>query len=382
MNQDANAKVQALLEELVAGGEELGLQAAAYRNGELVIDAVAGVADRASGKPVDGDTLFTVFSVSKGVTATAIHLLAERGNLDYDAPVASYWPEFAQNGKAAVTVRDVLTHRAGVPHLPAGVSPEMLCDWEGMCTGIAALSPLWEPGTGTGYHAYSFGWILGEVLRRIDGRPISQFVQAEICAPLGIQDIYMGIPNAVEDRVATLENAPRPEGMPQPAADALIFQAIPPQVGTTGQVFNRADVRRAAIPAAGGIMTARALARHYAALVSVVDGVRLLSPERVATATTLQTEDTDLVINAPTRKGLGYFLGGPVSPMGGRVSAFGHPGAGGSIGFADPEFGLGVGITKNMLRVSPDPTQAAAFRIGARIREALGIPSGVPAASH
>lgn len=380
MNHEANARVQELLEELVADGEELGLQAVAYLGGQLVIDAAAGVADRESGRPVDGDTLFTVFSVTKGVTATCIHLLAERGQLDYDSPISRYWPDFAQNGKAAVTVRDALTHRAGVPHLPDAIAPEMMCDWDAMCAGIAALAPLWEPGTSTGYHAYSFGWILGEVLRRIDGRPIAQFVQDEICRPLGMQDIYMGIPDAVEARVSTLENAPRPEGMPQPPADALLFRAIPPVVGTTGQVFNRADVRRASIPAAGGIMTARALARHYAALVSDVDGVRLLPPERVALAAALQTDATDLVISAPTRKGLGYFLGGPLSPMGGRPNAFGHPGAGGAIGFADPDYGLAVGFTKNLLRVSLDPMRAAAYRVGAGIREALGIPSGAPLA--
>ncbi len=382
MDTAATATVQALLDELVADGTELGLQAVAYRNGELVIDAVAGVADRQSGQPVDGDTLFTVFSVSKGITATCIHLLAERGQLDYDDRIARYWPEFAAEGKGQVTVRDALTHRAGVPHLPDAITPEGLCDWEGICAGIAALPPLWEPGTETGYHAYSFGWILGEVLRRVDGRPIATFVQEEICAPVGATDIYLGIPDGVESRVATLENAPRPEGMPLPAPDALIMRAIPPQVGTTGQVFNRADVRRASIPAAGGIMSARALARHYAALIGEVDGVRLLPAERIAVATALQTDATDLVIGVPTRKGLGYFLGGPRSPMSERVSAFGHPGAGGSIGFADPEYGLAVGFTKNMLRTALDPTQASAYRVGEKIREALGIPSAEEVASR
>ena len=220
------------------------------------------------------------------------------------------------------------------------------------------------------------------MLQRIDGRPIATFVQEEICAPLGMRDIYLGIPDAEEARVVTLENAPRPEGMPLPPPDALILRSIPPQVGTTGDIFNRADVRRAAIPAAGGIMSARALARHYAALIGEVDGVRLLPPARVATATTLQTDAVDLAIGMPTRKGMGYFLGGPNSPMSERVSAFGHPGAGGSIGFADPEYGLAVGFTKNMLRVTLDPTQAAAYRVAQRIREALGIPSGAEAVSR
>ncbi|MGE0544026.1 MAG: serine hydrolase domain-containing protein [Dehalococcoidia bacterium] len=382
MDAKATAAVQALLDELVADGTELGLQAVVYRNGEVVIDAAAGIADRESGRPVDGDTLFTVFSVSKGVTATCIHLLAERGRLSYDDPIARYWPAFAAEGKGQVTIRDALTHRAGLPHLPEGITPEGLCDWEGVCDGIAALSPLWEPGTETGYHAYSFGWILGEVLRRIDGRPIATFVQEEICAPINAPDIYFGIPDAVESRVATLENAPRPEGMPLPPPDALILRAIPPEVGTTGQVFNRADVRRAAIPAAGGIMSARSLARHYAALIGEVDGVRLLPAERIAAATALQTDATDVVIGVPTRKGLGYFLGGPRSPMSERISAFGHPGAGGSIGFADPEYGLAVGFTKNMLRAALDPTQASAYRVGQKIREALGIPSAEEVASH
>jgi len=382
MDTQASAAVQELLEDLVADGTELGLQAVAYRNGAIVIDAAAGIADRDSGQPVDGDTLFTVFSVSKGITATCIHLLAERGQLNYDDPIARYWPEFAAEGKGQVTIRDALTHRAGVPHLPEGISPEGLCDWDGVCAGIAALAPLWEPGTDTGYHAYSFGWILGEVLRRIDGRPIASFVEEEICAPINAPDIYFGIADAVENRVATLENAPRPEGMPLPASDALIMRAIPPDVGTTGQVFNRADVRRASIPAAGGIMSARSLARHYGALIGEVDGARLLPAERIATATALQTEATDVVIGVPTRKGLGYFLGGPRSPMSERVSAFGHPGAGGSIGFADPEYGLAVGFTKNMLRTALDPTQASAYRVGRKIREVLGIPSAEEVASR
>src|SRR5262245_6617535 len=291
MNQDANQAVHTLLEELVADGTELGLQAVAYRNGELVIDAFAGTADRDSGRPVDGDTLFTSFSTTKGITATCIHLLAERGQLDYDDPITRYWPEFGQNGKERATLRDALTHRVGIPQMPAGLAPENLGDWEGMCTALAALPPLWEPGTATGYHAYTFGWILGEVLRRIDGRPIATFVQEEICAPLNAPDIYMGIPDEVEARVATLENAPPPEGAPVPPPDALIFKAIPPKVGVTGAIFNRPDVRRASIPAGGGIMSARSLARHYAALIGELDGVRLLPAERIAVATELQTEE-------------------------------------------------------------------------------------------
>jgi CubicO group peptidase (beta-lactamase class C family) len=360
---------------MVESGEETGLQVAAYLDGRLVIDAWAGTADPATGRKVDGETLFTVFSTTKGITATCIHVLAERGQLDYDAPVARYWPEFAARGKECVTVRDALTHRAGVPQMPDGSTTEDICDWDAITAQIAELSPLWEPGTQTGYHAATFGWILGEVVRRIDGRPIAAFVQEEICASLGIRDLCLGIPDEVEPRVAPLENAPPPEGAPLPPPDALILRAIPPQIGITGTVWNRADVRRASIPAAGGIMNARAIARHYAALVGEVDGVRLLPPERVAVATTLQTDATDLVIGVPVRKGLGYFLGGPFSPMSERATAFGHPGAGGSIGFADPEYRLAVGFTKNRLVTSLDPARSAAYRVSERVREVLGIPS-------
>ncbi len=208
MNEAANAAVQAGLERLVADGSQLGLQVAAYLHGELVVDAWAGVADRATGQPVTGETLFPVWSVTKGITATCLHLLAARGHVDYDAPVARYWPAFGAWGKARATVGDALTHCAGVPQLPAGTTPEALCDWEHMSAAIADLRPLFEPGTQTAYHAWTFGWIVGEVLRRVDGRPIAQFVQEEVCTPLGIQDLSLGIPDKVEPRVAHVLTCP------------------------------------------------------------------------------------------------------------------------------------------------------------------------------
>jgi CubicO group peptidase (beta-lactamase class C family) len=162
-----------------------------------------------------------VFSTTKGITATCIHLLAERGQVEYDAPVARYWPAFGGSGKEAVTLRDALTHRAGVPQMPDGLTPGDLGDWDRICAGIAAEAPLWEPGTQTGYHAYTFGWILGEVLRRVDGRPIARFVQEEICAPLGIRDLYVGIPDEAEARVAPLISAALTENVSGPAADSL-----------------------------------------------------------------------------------------------------------------------------------------------------------------
>jgi len=176
MLAEARASVGSLLEKLVSGGEELGLQVAAYHNGRLVVDAWAGLADAATGRAVDGDTLFTVFSTTKGIVYTAIHMLAERGLLDYDDPVSRYWPAFAARGKGSVTIRQVLDHSAGVPQMPEGATPEDICDWDRICAAIAELPLLWEPGTRTGYHAFTIGWILGEVLQ--DRRPPDREVRA------------------------------------------------------------------------------------------------------------------------------------------------------------------------------------------------------------
>ena len=164
---DPNAAVRAVLEDLVAEGPEIGLQVAAYLDGKLVVDTWAGLADPATGRPVDGDTLFMLSSTTKGVTATCAHVLADKGKLDYDRPVAYYWPEFGAHGKDTVTVRDVLAQRSGVPQTPVGYTPEWLTDWDRMCRGIADLTPMFEPSTRTAYASLTFGHMVGEVIRRI-----------------------------------------------------------------------------------------------------------------------------------------------------------------------------------------------------------------------
>ncbi|HEX2170919.1 MAG TPA: serine hydrolase domain-containing protein [Dehalococcoidia bacterium] len=369
---DPQRTVQALIDDMTATGAERGLQVAAYLEGKLVVDAWSGVADRTSGESVTGDTLFTVFSSTKGLAATVIHLLADRGRLDYDDPIARHWPEFGAAGKGRVTIRQALAHLAGIPQMPDGLLAEDLADWDKMSGAIAALPPLWEPGTRTGYHALTYGWIVGELARRVDGRPIAQIVAEEICRPLRMEDLYFGIPDAVEGRVARLENGPAPTV--QRPASALMNRAIPPDLGNFPRVFNRPEIRRASIPGAGGIMSARALARHYAALTSEVEGIRLLSEERVRIASTPQTGEMDLVLDEPRRKGLGYFLGGPLFPMGDRITVFGHTGAGGSIGFADPEHRFAFALTKNRLVWDSPPGETTADRVARAVRAALGIP--------
>src|SRR5918912_2473501 len=208
--QAINDAVQPVLDDLVSRDVERGLQVAAYLDGELVLDAWAGLADATTDRHVDGDTLFVAFSCGKGVVAAATHLMADRGQIDYDEAVMKYWPDFGASGKHAITVRQVLAHTAGVPHLPPGTTPEDLLDWDRVCAGIATLAPVWEPGTRTGYHARTLGFILGEVIRRIDGarRSFDQFVRAELLGPLGIEDMYFGLPEVLESRTARLEDAP------------------------------------------------------------------------------------------------------------------------------------------------------------------------------
>src|SRR5215207_7156799 len=346
--------IQKVIDELVEAGTERGVQVAVYRDGEQVVDAVAGVADPDSGRPVDPGTVFYNFSVVKGAAATIVHLLAERGLFDYDTPVVELWPEFAAHGKKAVTVRQVLNHTAGVPGIPLDTTIEDLCDWDKMCAAIAEAELWWEPGTKVGYHAYTFGYILGEVVRRVTGRRISQVLAEEVTEPLGVAgELWFGMPAAEHHRLAPLEDEP---GAAEMAAQMLasmppdlpMLRSAPMSLFPNASYGNRPDTLAADIPA-GGKTSARAIARLYAALLGEVDGVRLLSPERLAEVTAVSSSGTDEVFGMPTRWGLGYGIG---LPDGSRDTAFGTGGVGGSFAFGDTASGLAFGLTKN--RVSND----------------------------
>ncbi|MBI3329675.1 MAG: beta-lactamase family protein [Nitrospinae bacterium] len=382
---NTNRVVREAVDAAIREGGEIGLQVAAYVDGEPVVDVWGGLADETTGQKVNGDTLFPVFSVTKAVTATALHIQAERGLVDYDTPIAHYWPEFGAQGKDKGTVRDALTHRIGIPQMPAGVTPELMCDWDWMVQRLADMKPLFEPGTRSAYLAYTFGWIIGEVVRRTDAkrRPFGTFVQEEICTPLGIDSLWIGIPDAVEPRVAKLTNIPRPSpeapGLPP---EALIPIAIPLQVGVTQKVFGRSDVRRACIPGAGGIMNARSAARFFAMLANggELGGVRLLSKERVRSFSVPRPnrEEFDPVVWRVLNLGMGGFhLGGespPAPPVVGRNPyTICHPGAGGSIGWADPDARLAVAICHNRMFDAPTPEGNPLVPIGNAVREALGV---------
>jgi CubicO group peptidase (beta-lactamase class C family) len=354
---DLQRQVQEAIDRLVESGAERGVQVAVYRDGRQVVDAVAGVTDPAGGRPVDPGTVFYNFSIVKGATATIAHLLAERGLFGYDTPVAELWPEFAAHGKQAVTVRQVLDHTAGVPGIPLDTTVEDLCDWDRMCAAIADAELWWEPGTKVGYHAYTFGYIVGELVRRVTGKPISQVLLEEVAGPLGVAgELWFGMPAAEQHRLARLEDEP---GAAEQAAqmmaslppDLPMFRSAPPELFPSAAFGNRPDVLAADIPA-GGKTSARAIARMYAALLGEVDGVRLLTPGRLAEATAVSSSGPDEVFGQPTAWGLGYGIGGPTGDAQGTPTVFGLGGVGGSFACGDTATGVAWAVTKN--RVSND----------------------------
>lgn len=376
-----NAVVQRAIDAAIASGREVGLQVAAYHRGRLVVDAWGGVADPATGRLVDGDTLFNVYSVTKAVAATALHLQAERGLIDYDAPVARYWPEYAAHGKEKTTVRDVLTHRACVPQMPEGVTPERLCDWDWMANAIADLTPLAEPGTKTLYLSMTFGWIIGELVRRTDPthRSLGRFVREEIAGPLGAPDLWIGVPDSEFPRIARQVDAMVP--VPAEYLPPLYLASMPGPVALVPSVFERPDVRRAEVAGVGGIFTARSEARFWAMLAGggELDGVRLLSKNRVATLNTprANSEEPDPVmfgIPLPITVG-GFWFGGEHPPVCSPRSprALCHPGQGGSIGWADPDKQLAVAICHNRLLNPSTRDEDTILTIADAVHAALGI---------
>ncbi|MFG2007090.1 serine hydrolase domain-containing protein [Spirillospora sp. NPDC048911] len=356
-------KVQRALDRLVESGTERGVQVSVYRHGEPVVEAVAGVADAATGRPVTPGTVFYNFSIGKAATSAVVHVLADRGVLDYGMRVVEVWPEFGAHGKDKVTLRHVLNHSAGVPGLPPDTSAEDLCDWDKMCAAVADAEPWWEPGTKAGYHAYTFGYIAGEIVRRATGNPISRVLRDDVAAPLGVDDeLYFGMPESEHGRLATLEDA-TPDGdgaaggdWAEIPADSPIFRAVPKELLPAAALGNRTDILAADIPA-GGKTSARATARMLAAMMDEVGGVRLISPDRLREVTTAPVSGTDAVFGNPARWGLGYSLGLPVDPSLDSPTAFGMGGAGGSYGFGDPSAGVAFALTKNM--VSRDFATAA-----------------------
>jgi CubicO group peptidase (beta-lactamase class C family) len=358
----------------LTAGLEVGAAYSVHHEGRLVVDLWGGTY-----RP---DSIQLVFSTTKGWTATLANLLVERGQLDLDAPVASYWPEFAAEGKGTIPARWLLTHQAGLPYPTEPCTLEDVLSWDGVVAKLAASTPQWEPGTAHGYHAVTYGFLVGEVLRRITGSTVGELFAAELAGPLGL-DAWIGLPATQEPRVEPLVGGLTAEGGAEvdPQMQAMLEQFMGPESalgkaltcnGALGEagVFNRPEVRAAEIPAANGVTDARSLSRLYASLIGAVEAderfpaaARVLAPETVAAASTCQTSGNDRSLFFETTFGLGFMTASPFSPYGGPAG-FGHAGAGGSVGFADPDAALGCGyvMSKMSLNLSGDPRSQALVR--------------------
>ncbi|MFJ2608684.1 serine hydrolase domain-containing protein [Streptomyces sp. NPDC087425] len=354
---------------------DIGAAMCAYQYGRPVVDLWGGIADPETRRPWTRDTLQLVYSATKGATATAAHMLAERGALDLDAPVAKYWPEFAANGKADIPVRWLLSHRAGLITLDQPVPLNEALAWHPMAAALAAQRPQWTPGTAHGYHGRTWGWLVGEVIRRVCGQTPGRFFADEIAAPLGL-DFFIGLPADRRDRVSRmvyrrpdvdLTTVPA-ESVPEELREQVAAWRDPESFSNRAYTvtdpaeidFDSPEVQAAELPASNGIGTAHALARMYAALISEVDGTRLLAPETLESATKEQAGGKDQVMLIPSRFSSGYMLPTDSNPMAGPHS-FGHTGRGGSLGFADPHHGIAFGYVMNNVIGGADDMRAHAL---------------------
>jgi CubicO group peptidase (beta-lactamase class C family) len=346
---------------------EVGASVCIIADGKTVVDLWGGLADRHTERPWQPDTIGLVFSCTKGATALCAHILVSRGLLDLDAPVARYWPQFGRASKDEVTVRMALNHQAGIPVLQQPLRPGGLYDWDYMVEAIAAEEPFWQPGTRQGYHAVTFGHILGELVRRVAGTPVEVFFRDEVTGPLGL-DFHIGLPTGQRHRVTRIIRAdPPPPGEPPSQflgaanSDPQSIQGL--MLRNTGRRaavgdHDSAAAHAAVLPSGGGITNARSLAGMYAplSLGGAIDGVRLVDDEtlrQMAAVGSAMAIDATLLIGL--RVALGFWKssdnrGGPPGARDGMIlseEAFGHPGMGGSLGFADPAARLAFGYTMN-----------------------------------
>jgi CubicO group peptidase (beta-lactamase class C family) len=342
-----------------AAGEEVGAGVAVYHRGREVVDLRGGHFDRARTQPYAADTLQLIFSTTKGVTAIALAMCVQRGLLDYGERVSTYWPEFAAHGKGEVTVAQLLSHQVGLISVDAPTTLAEALDWDTTVARLADTKPDWPIGTAHGYHALTFGWLAGELIRRVDGRSPGRFVADEIAGPLGL-DLWIGLPEELEPRVSPMIGSIVARSS-DPAAQALIDQFAGPatRLGRAltlsgafsgNGVFNRRDVHAAELPAANGISTARSLARLYASTMAPIDGVRLLdqATRDLARTTVTPPGEHDMCLVLPSTFGMGFMTHGDMTPYSGPGS-YGHAGAGGSVAYAQPERELAFAYVMNQM---------------------------------
>jgi len=352
--------VRDVLAASLAAGGDVGASLCVHVGGEKVVDVWGGAFNRDGSGTYGPDTLQLVYSTTKGMTAVCIGILVDRGVLDYDAAVATYWPEFAAAGKGDITVAQLMSHQAGLPVTEVTQALEDILRWDPVVEALAAQAPMWEPGTAFGYHAITYGYLAGELVRRTDGRSIGRFLADEVAKPLGL-DMWIGLPESEEHRVSPMIPPPRPT----PEEAAILAETMGPGtlggralmlndafLGANGQMtWNTRAVHAAEVPAGNGITNARSLSRMYAACIGEVDGVRLLTPEVVERVSTRLTFGVDRCLAKEMAFGLGFFVPGPERDLGGPGS-FGHAGAGGSLGFANPRTGVAFGYVMNKMNAN------------------------------
>ncbi|MFJ8912972.1 serine hydrolase domain-containing protein [Amycolatopsis sp. NPDC102389] len=369
---------------------EVGAACSVYVGGRQVVDLRGGLADREANRPWRKNTIVQVASTTKGATAICAHLLAQRGELDLDAPVARYWPEFGDAGKEEIPVRWLLSHQAGLPIVDGPLTFEQACAWHPVIRALEAQKPLWKPGTEHVYHSVTYGFLVGEVVRRITGKSLGTFFADEVARPLGLS-AWIGLPEKHEHRVSKIHYA-APFTLEELIAGMIKLTGLDADTVTrwvtalwepgsvqaragelggaldpTTDYFTSRAWRAAEFPAANMLADARSIARMYAATVSTVDGVRLLNRATVKKMTVVQTDRTrmhglppglDIPADRSFYMSLGFHRACPPMPMTGP-GAFGHPGSGGSIGFADPDAGVGFGYVTNLWNFRPDDPRAA-----------------------
>jgi CubicO group peptidase (beta-lactamase class C family) len=382
--------VHEVFTQTIDSKQDVGAAVSLFHRGQCVIDLVGGYFDKESTKPYDHDTLQLVFSTTKGVTAIAVAMCVERGLLSYQEPVALFWPEFAAAGKEHATVAQLLSHQVGLYTVDGPITLAEALDWNIVTQRLAATAPAFPIGSTHGYHALTFGWLAGELIRRVDGRNIGRFIAEEIANPLGVE-IYVGLPELLEPRVSPLNtgwpratNEPAPTQTMDPAVKEFMDKILGPNtlggkaLSLNGAFsvaggFNRREIHAAEIPAANGITNARSVAKMYAATMGEVQGahgpVRLVSPETMIAMSTTVTPrgEADLCLVIPTSFGMGFMTHNDFIPYSGP-GTFGHPGAGGSMSFADPSRDMSFSYVMNRMGEALVGDQRSARLIAAAVR--------------
>jgi len=336
MDSQKLEQVKQLFQQQIDDGLHPGAGLAVYRYGNLVLDIYGGAG---TSDPVTADTMFVLMSSTKPLTASCLYMLKERGKIDWDDLVSKHWPEFAQNGKETVTIRHILTHRGGFPETPKSLPSTDWPDWSKVTHAMEQATPIYTPGETMAYHPINYGWVIAEIVRRVDGRTFDRFLAEELTAPLGMSNTYVGLPSGLEGRVSRMH-------LMEDDADTSGYS------GT----FSEPSVLRSIVPGANGVATAGDLARFYAMMErkGSLDGATVIQPATAEEAVEFQVEGVDKSIGVFAQRSLGLALGDERmgKSTGDPLKTFGHGGAGTSIGWADFDSGLSVGYITNGFRGS------------------------------